>query len=233
MLMFVVATFLLYIQFNLSGRGPLLATCTTIILLLFLLHRHQPKKLLSNLAVVIVMMGVSAYHSTTFQSRFSQIEAELVQSEQGKNDTSTGERRAFYEIGLNAISQRPWFGHGTGMAQKAFVESAEAYQEGRFKDVASFYNLHYHNDLIEIGVYLGLLGISAYFFLLWGWFHSLRVRGLPVLGATLVCFIFMGGLTDVTLIYGQIPCLLLAITAILITWQREYGNPIREAERLR
>ena len=232
MLMFVVASFLLFIQFNLNGRGPLLATCTTIILLLFLLHRHQLKKLLGILTVVTVMMGAFAYHSSVFQSRFSLIETELVQSEQGENITSVGYRRAFYEIGLNAIAQRPWFGYGTGMAQKAFAENAEVYQEGRFKDAASFHNLHYHNDLIEMGVYLGLLGISAYLFLLWGWFQSLRARGLTVLGATLVCFIFMAGLTDEILIWGQIPSLLLAITAIAITWQREYGNLTRETERL-
>jgi O-antigen ligase len=138
-----------------------------------------------------------------------------------------------YEIGINAISQRPWFGHGTGMAQKSFGEIAESYQEGRFKSVADMHHLHFHNDLIEMGVHLGLLGISAYLFLLWGWFQSLRVRGLTILGTTLVCFIFMAGLTDVILIYGQIPSLLLVITAIAITWQREYGNLTRETERLR
>jgi O-antigen ligase len=228
MLMSVVAFFLLFIQFNLNGRGPLLATCTTIILLLFLLHRHQLKKLLGILAVVTVMMGTFAHHSSAFQSRFSLIQTELVQSEQGVNNTSTGERRAFYEIGLSAISQRPWFGYGTGMAQKSFAEHADTYQGGRFKDLENYRNLHFHNDFIEMGVYLGLLGISAYFFLLWGWFQSLRVRGLTTLGATLVCFIFMAGLTDVILIYGQIPSLLLVITAIAIVWQREYGNLTRE-----
>ena len=233
MVMFVVASFLLLIQFNLGGRGPLLATCTTIILLLLLLHRYQFKKLLGILVVVTIMMGTFAYQSNSFQSRFSKIETELVQSEQGENQTSVGLRRAFYEIGLNAISQRSWFGYGTGMAQKAFAENAEDYQGGRFKDAASFKNLHYHNDLIEMGVYLGLLGISAYLFLLWGWFQSLRVHGLTVLGATLVCFIFMAGLTDVILIYGQIPSLLLVITAIAITWQRGYGNLTKETERLR
>jgi O-antigen ligase len=233
MLMSVVAASLLFIQFNLNGRGPLLATCSTIILLVFLLRRHQLKKLLSILTVVIVMMGAFAYQSSAFQSRFSLIETELVQSVKGENQTSVGYRHAFYEIGLNAIAQRPWFGYGTGMAQKAFAENAEVYQGGRFKDAASFYNLHFHNDFIEMGVYLGLLGILAYLFLLWGWFQSLRVRGLTVLGATLVCFIFMAGLTDVILIWGQIPSLLLAITAIAITWQREYGNLTRETERLR
>jgi O-antigen ligase len=118
------------------------------------------------------------------------------------------------------------------MAQKSFGEIAESYQEGRFKSVADMHHLHFHNDLIEMGVHLGLLGISAYLFLLWGWFQSLRVRGLTILGTTLVCFIFMAGLTDVILIYGQIPSLLLVITAIAITWQREYGNLTRETERL-
>jgi O-antigen ligase len=226
--MSVVAFLLLFIQSNLNGRGPLLATCTTIILLFFLLYRHQLKKLLRNLAVMIFMMVAFAYHSSAFQDRFSRVETELVQSEQGMNNTSTGERRAFYEIGLNAISQRPWFGHGTGMAQKSFAELADTYQGGRFKDLANYHHLHFHNDLIEMGVYLGLLGISAYLFLLWGWFQSLRVRGLTILGATLVCFIFMAGLTDIILIYGQIPSLLLAITAIGIVWQREYGNLTRE-----
>ena len=232
-LMSVAASFLLLIQFNLNGRGPLLATCTTIILLLFLLYRHQLNKLLGILAVVTVMMGTFAYHSSAFQSRFSLIQTELVRSEQGENNSSTGERRALYEIGINAISQRPWFGHGTGMAQKSFKEVAESYQGGRFKSVVDMHHLHFHNDLIEMGVHLGLLGISAYLFLLWGWFQSLRVRGLAVLGATLVCFIFMAGLTDVILIYGQIPSLLLVITAIGIVWQKEYGNLTREAEQLR
>ena len=224
MLMSVVAASLLFIQFSLNGRGPLLATSTSYILLIFLLYRHQPKKLLSNLAVVVVLMGTFTYHNSNFQSRLSQINTELVQSEQGEIQTNVGLRRAFYEIGLNAILQRPWFGHGTGMAQKVFAGTAEVYEGGRFKDGASSYHLHYHNDLIEMGVFLGLLGISAYLFLLWGWFQSLRMRGLTVLGATLVCFIFMAGLTDVILIYGQIPSLLLAITAIAITWQRAYGN---------
>jgi O-antigen ligase len=231
MLMSVAASFLLFIQFNLNGRGPLLATCTTIILLLFLLHRHQLKKLLGILAVVTIMMGTFAYHSSAFQSRFSLIQTELVQSEQGENQTSVGQRRALYEIGISAILQRPWFGHGTGMAQKSFGEVAETYQEGRFKNVTDMRHLHFHNDLIEMGVHLGLLGISAYLFLLWGWFHSLRVHGLTVLGTTLVCFIFMAGLTDVILIYGQIPSLLLVITAIAIVWQREYGTLTSSLDR--
>lgn len=173
------------------------------------------------------LIGISAYHSSIFQERITQAQADIELSEQGENQTSVGQRRAFFEVGLYAITQRPWFGYGTGMAKKAFDENAETYEGGRYKDVASFHNLHYHNDLIEMGVYLGVLGIAAYILLLWGWFQSFRVCGLDVLGAALISFIFLAGLSDEILIYGQIPSLLLVITAIAIVWQREHREPDR------
>ena len=155
------------------------------------------------------LIGIFAYQSSIFQERITQAQADIELSEQGENQTSVGQRRAFFEVGLYAITQRPWFGYGTGMAKKAFDENAETYEGGRYKDVASFHNLHYHNDLIEMGVYLGALGIAAYILLLWGWFKTLRMRQMTILGATLVFFDFMAGLTDVFFFYGQIPSLLL------------------------
>ena len=55
--------------------------------------------------------------------------------------------------------------------------------------------------------------------LLWGWFQTLRAHRLTTLGIALVCFIFLAGITDVLFIYGQIPSLLLVITAIAIGWK--------------
>lgn len=50
-----------------------------------------------------------------------------------------------------------------------------------------------------------------------GWFQTLWMRKLGALGATLVCFIFLGGITDTFLFYQQITFMLLALTAIVIT----------------
>jgi O-antigen ligase len=230
--LFLLASILLCLQFNLDGRGPLYATLLTLVFMVILLYRRQIKKMISIMVLIASLIGIFAYHSSVFQERITQAQTDIELSERGENQTSVGQRRAFLEVGLYAITQRPWFGYGTGMAKKAFDENAEAYKGGRYKDVANFHNLHYHNDLIEMGVYLGVLGIAAYILLLWGWFKTLRVRQMTILGATLVFFVFMAGLTDVFFFYGQIPSLLLVITAIAIVWQREHGNLAREADRL-
>jgi O-antigen ligase len=218
LLSWAVAYLLLFVQFNLNGRGPLLTTVVTLFFLLFLLYRRQTKKMISIMVLTASLIGIFTYHSSIFQERITQAQTDIELSERGENQTSVGQRRAFLEVGLYAITQRPWFGYGTGMAKKAFDENAETYEGGRYKDVASFHNLHYHNDLIEMGVYLGVLGIAAYILLLWGWFKTLRVRQMTILGAPLVFFVFMAGLTDVFFFYGQIPSLLLVITSIAIIW---------------
>ena len=241
-LIFVFCIFLIFIQFQLPGRGPLLATVVAVNFAFFLLIYNGNRRTFSIMVMTNVIIVCFFLTSGTILERVSSMNRNIVlsmsenQIDPTANQTSVGERIAYLKMGIYAIEQKPWFGYGTGMARKAFEENAERYEKGRYKDVLNYsplHSFHYHNDLIEMGVFLGLLGISAYLFLLWGWFKSLQMRGLTILGATLVCFIFMSGLTDVILIYGQIPSLLLVITAIAIVWQREYGNLTRETERLR
>ena len=62
---------------------------------------------------------------------------------------------------------------------------------------------HYHNDWIEIGMHIGALGLVAYAFLLWSWYRTLRAHQLSILEETLVCFIFLSGLTDTFIVYRQ------------------------------
>jgi O-antigen ligase len=211
------AIFLLFMQFNQNARGPLLATIPTLILLLFMLYRTHIKKLLGIIGVIIIVMGVFAYNSNNFHERISQAQGDIELFQQGNYGTSSGYRLAMWDVGLHAIAQRPWLGYGTGMAASTFEQIAETYKDGRYMNLAKYQkNPHYHNDLIEMGVYLGALGLLAYTFLLWGWFQTLRAHRLTTLGIALVCFIFLAGLTDVIFIYSQIPSLLLVITAIAI-----------------
>jgi O-antigen ligase len=70
-------------------------------------------------------------------------------------------------------------------------------------------------------MHTGALGILAYGFFLWGWFQTLRSHRLPVLGAALVFFIFLSGLTDTFALYSKIPTFLVVITAIAIALQKE------------
>ena len=174
------------------------------------------------MAALIIAIGLFTYHSNNLQERLSQVQCDFDLAQNQFYRTSTGYRFAVLDVGLHAISQRPLLGYGTGMAASAFKQTAETYKEGRYKDLADFNkNLHYHNDLIEMGVHLGALGLLAYIFLLWGWFQTLRAHRLTTLGAALMCFTFLAGLTDVIFIYSQIPSLLLVITAIAIVWKEE------------
>jgi O-antigen ligase len=216
------AFFLLFMQFNQDGRGPLLATIPILVLLIFMLYRKHIKELLGILAAMIIVIGVFAYNSNHFHERLAQAQDDIELLQKENYETSTGYRLAMWDVGLHAIAQRPWFGYGTGMAVSAFEQAAETYKGGRYKNLAKYQkNPHYHNDLIEMGVYLGALGLLAYTFLLWGWFQTLRAHRLTTLGVTLVCFIFLAGLLDVIFIYTQIPSLLLVITAITIVWKNE------------
>ena len=226
------AIFLLFMQFNQDGRGPLLATVPTLVILLFMLYRTHIKKLVGIMAAMIIIIGVFTYSSNNFHERVFQIQSDIDLIQQESYGTSGGYRLAMWDVGLHAITQRPWFGYGTGMAASAFEQTAETYKEGRYKSLANYQkNMHYHNDLIEMGVYLGALGLLAYAFLLWGWFQTLRAHKLTTLGIALVCLIFLAGLTDVIFIYSQIPSLLLVVTAIAIGWKEAELSKVTQTIR--
>ena len=213
------AVFLLFMQFNQDGRGPLLATVPALILLLLILYKAHIKKLLGIITAIIIVIGAFAYNSNNFHERISQFQGNIELIQQENYGTSVGYRFALWDVGLHAITQRPWFGYGTGTSASTFEQIAKTYKGGRYKSLGNYQkNMQYHNDLIQMGVYLGALGLLAYILLLWGWFQTLRAHRLTTLGTALVCFVFLAGLTDVIFIYSQIPSLLLVITAIAIFW---------------
>jgi O-antigen ligase len=173
----------------------------------------------------MVVMCVFALSSPSLQERFVHIKHDFAHFQQGNYSTSLGYRLAIWDVGLNGIAEQPLFGHGTGAPERYFEDTVETYKEGIYKDLPKLLRTsHYHNDWIEIGMHLGLLGIFALAFLLWSWYQSFRVHQLPVLGAVLVCYIFLAGLTDTFIIYSRIPVMLLVITAIAICWQKENRN---------
>lgn len=221
--LWLLAVLFLFIQFNQHGRGPLLATVLTSVLLIFMLYRTRIKTLLGVMASLIIVILVFAYSSDNFQERVAHAQNDIELIQQEKYATSLGYRLAIWDIGLHAIAQKPLFGHGSGMALSSFEENVETYKGGLYTHIWKEPKFHYHNDLIEIGIYVGAIGLMAYAFLLWSWFQTLRAHQLGIFGAALVCYVFLAGLTDTTLIYNSVPTLLLAITAIAISWQKETG----------
>ncbi|ARO87855.1 ligase [Nitrosospira lacus] len=223
--LWLLAAFLLFIQFNQNARGLLLATLVSSAFLIFLLHRKKIHKLLAATAVLFVAVAAFAYNSDSFQQRLTQAGSDIAQSRKGKYDTSIGYRLAIWDVGLHGIGERPVYGHGTGMAAPYFDKTVETYKGGRYKNLPDFLETyHYHNDWIEIGMQVGALGLLAYAFFLWSWFRTLQVHQLDIPGAALMCFIVLFGLTDVLVIFRQNLYLLLVITAIGVSWQKTYGT---------
>ncbi len=231
LLLWLLAFFLLFMQFNQGARGVLLATLAALVLLIFMHYKTRIKILLSVMAAAVAVIVVFAHHSDSFQKRLVAAQSDIELSQQGKYDSSLGYRLAMWDVGLHGIAQRPWFGHGTGMPSRYFDETVVTYKDGLYKDLPGWLKTyHYHNDWIEIGMQIGALGLLAYAFLLWSWFRTLRACRLTILGAALVCFIFVSGLVETLVFFRQTLYLLLVITAIAIVWQKENGDGAREDE---
>ncbi|SDA24594.1 O-antigen ligase [Nitrosospira sp. Nsp18] len=217
-----LATFLFFMQLNQNGRGPLLATLLASVFLIYLRYKAEKKALLSIVASATIMVVFFAHNDGNLHERLVQAQADIELSKQGKYDNSLGYRLAVWDVGLHGIAQKPLFGHGTGVPESYFEKTVVTYKDGRYKDLPKFLETsHYHNDWIEIGMHIGALGILAFSFLLWSWYQTLKTYQLPLLGAALVCFIFISGLTDTFALFSKIPTLLLVITAIGIGLQKE------------
>jgi O-antigen ligase len=217
-----IAFLLLFMQFHQNGRVILLATIISSALLIFLLHKKNIKTFISIMVAAMLAIGVFAYQSNTFQERLMQARNDIELSRQDKYDTSVGYRLAIWDVGLHGISERPFSGHGTGMAADYFDKTIPTYKDGIYGNLLQFHEetYHYHNDWIEIGMQIGVIGVAVYAFLLWSWFQILRSHRLAIPGAAFLCFIFLFGLTDVLVIFRQNLYLLLALTAVGITWKR-------------
>ena len=107
------------------------------------------------------------------------------------------------------------------------VDFSGAYKGGIYKNLREFHDriLHYHNDWIEIGMHLGALGLAAYAYLLWSWYKTFSLHRMASLGAALVSFIFLCGVTDNLVFFRQTFYLLLVLTAIGIGWQKWNNMP--------
>ncbi len=221
-LLWIFALILLFIQFNQNGRGVLLATLIALSFLFFLLNREKIRRCGTILLSFIMVVSLFAFSNTAFQGRLVQAKHDIALFQQGNYSTSVGYRLAMWDVGLDGIAKRPLLGHGTGMPESYFENSIVTYKEGIYKDLPRFHRTsHYHNDWIEIGMHIGILGMLTLAFLLWSWYRTFKVHHLPVLGMALVSYIFLAGLTDTFIIYSRIPLLLLVITAIAICWQKK------------
>lgn len=233
-LLWLTALLLLFLQFHESARGILLFTIAILLLMFCLRYRVKGRVLAICLTSVITIVVLFAISSNVFHQRLSEVSSDFQLLRQGNYQTSIGYRLAIWDIGLHGFIESPVLGHGSGMAKHYLATGFESYREGIYKDLPAFQEAkHFHNELIEIGVHLGLLGISAFIFLLWCWFKMFRRHQMTLLGSAIVSFVFIAGFTDTFLLYSKIPPFLLTMTAVIIYWQRyEGGLDLVDREKL-
>ncbi|BBL34955.1 hypothetical protein Nstercoris_01209 [Nitrosomonas stercoris] len=224
-LLWVFALALLFLQFNERARGVLLATLVTLLLIFCWYYRIKGRLLLGSVATIAVVTTLFAATSDVFHERLEDVSSDLQLSQQGNYHTSVGYRLAMWDVGLHGIAERPLLGYGTGMAKQYFEDSIVTYKQGIYKELPKFMETkHFHNELIEIAMHLGLLGVAAFIFLLWSWFRTFKQHQMGLLGSTIICFVFLCGMTDTFLLYSRIPPFLLIMTVVAISWQRYQGN---------
>lgn len=221
-LLWSLAFCILFVQFHQNSRIFLFAALTSAMMMFFCYYKAQRVKLTTILLSLLAVTIVLALHSAVFQERWMQIKNDFELLQQGRYDSSLGYRIAMWDVGLHGIAERPWLGHGTGAAKGYFENTIENYRDGLYKNLPTFQKTsHFHNDWIEIGMHLGLLGISALVFLFCSWYRAFQQNGFTILGIGLISYMLLAGLTDTFLIFSRTPLLVLMITAIAMRWRQQ------------
>jgi len=226
MVLVAFAVLLLYFQFHQGARGFLLATLLTLLVIL-VNYFHVTLRTVSMTALVLTLVAaVFSFASPTIQDRWTQARLDIEQMQQGNYSSSVGYRIALWDVGFHGIAEKPLVGHGTGMPERYFEEKAVYYKNGVYADLPAFQETsHYHNDWIELGMQLGVLGMAALLYLLWAWYRVFKQNELFLPGIALITFVLLSGVTETFMIFARIPVLLLVITAIAVSWQKTRRDP--------
>lgn len=216
-LLVTLALVLLYLQFQQSARGFLLATVMTLMILFVQYYQVSLRVVLATSGVLLGVVVLFGAISPVLSERWWQAGQDFGHIQQGHYDNSIGYRLALWDVGLHGIAEKPLLGHGTGMPERYFDRTVVHYKDGLYADLPAFQTTsHYHNDWIEIGMHLGLLGITAYAYLLFVWYRTFKRCGLDLPATAMVSFVLLSGLTETFLIFARMPVLLLVITAIAV-----------------
>lgn len=118
------------------------------------LIRFGWKGILSAGVLSVLMITIAFFASSHFQSRMKMAYQEYQYYDQMHHDTSIGIRIEMWHIAKKMISERPWFGYGTGGIETALPTVVPA-KDRVFNPAADYVESIYLNFLLEFGV-LGL-----------------------------------------------------------------------------
>ncbi len=220
-LFFSLALVLLFLQFQQSARSFLLATLVTQTIVLVIYFRVSLRAVAQIAGLLALVAIVFTYTSPVVSERWAQARVDFENIRLGHYNNSVGYRLALWDVGLQGIAEKPFFGHGTGAPEQYFDQTVAYYKSGIYANLPVFQQTsHYHNDWIEIGMHLGMTGMVSLMYLLWAWYRTLEQNRMSLPAIAMVSFVFFSGLTETFLIFARMPVLLLVVTAIVVSWQK-------------
>jgi O-antigen ligase len=177
-----------------SGHVVLLGVLT------FALFHQLPQRfrwavLLAPMLGVVLMFQLS----TTFRERMTQVGSEVVMHRQGSaQETSSGARLEYWRASLQAITERPLFGHGAGSWNQAYLR-LKGPQVSSLYDTASDPHQLFLLWAVEGGL-LGLALLCAVLAALWRYGSGLAAADGHALQAMVLALVISGLFTS--MIYG-------------------------------
>jgi O-antigen ligase len=164
--------FVLNVAFVAAGRTVL--TAFPVLLILFGAQRFGWKTSAAFVLGGAVLIGVLWTTSPYLRQRAYSVAQEVQDYRSNDAQTSAGIRLVFWHKSIPLVAAAPVIGHGTGTIEHLFARSAVG-KSG----TAAVVTGNPHNQMLEIAVQFGLLGVGLLFAL---WFAQLllfRRGGLP------------------------------------------------------
>lgn len=166
---------LVNVLFIMTGRTGFLVMLLLISMVVFW---QVPKRIRWGIWALPLLLGMSLYAiSPRFQTRTMEIKHDISLYQQGKADTSQGERLDYWYRSLLAMTEKPILGHGVGSWKANYVRLG-----GYQKDPPSNPHQQYFLWSVEAGA-IGLLMMLGIFFSLYR-----DALNLPVMASrALIC----------------------------------------------
>lgn len=147
----VIATlFVLNIAFVATSRTTLIII--PVLFLLLGIRRLRTKEMGWFLAVGIVLVAIAWTSSPYLRFRVGNLITEVRVHQATGVDTSAGARLEFWKASLKSVADSPIIGHGTGSIREMFGRNSGSPVEAATNP---------HNQILAIGIQLGLVGIAV------------------------------------------------------------------------
>jgi O-antigen ligase len=164
----LAGVFFLNIVFVTVSRTALVTV--PVLLLIFGVRHLRLRQLAVFVLVIVTLGGLAAAMSPHLRQRVAQIPVEIATFDAHGHDTSAGARIAFWRTSVEIMRRAPLLGHGTGSINAEFREAA-----GQSSNATNP-----HNQMLTVGIQLGIVGIVI---LIAMWIAHLRLFLVPGIAA--------------------------------------------------